>query len=101
MDQHATWYGLRPGDIVLDGDPDPLKKAHSSATFRHMSIVAKRLDGSICYLVRTTKVDLGLVDIVLDGDPALPSKWAQQPLLYSTHVYCGQTAGWIEMPLGT
>jgi len=34
-------------------------------------------------------------DIVLDGDPhppALPQFWL---------MYCGQTAAWIEMPLGT
>jgi len=30
IDQDATWYGSRPGqgDIVLDGDPAPLKGAH-------------------------------------------------------------------------
>ena len=33
---------LGPGHIVLDGDPAPLP----------MSIVAKRLDGSRCHLVR-------------------------------------------------
>jgi len=39
--------------------------------------------------------------IVLDGDPAPPpqKKGAQSP--FSGHVYCGQTAGWIKMPLGT
>jgi len=38
---------------------------------------------------------------VLDGDRAPPSnKAAQQPLYFSAHVYCGQTAAWIKMPLG-
>jgi len=36
--------------------------------------------------------------IVLDGDPAPPPKWAQPQL--STHICCGQTAGWMNMPLG-
>jgi len=35
MDQDATWYGgrHRPGDIVLDGDPAPHGKGHSSPHF--------------------------------------------------------------------
>ena len=43
-------------------------------------------------------VEVGLCPghIVLDGDSApLPKKQ------FSAHVYCGQTAGWIKMPLGT
>jgi len=45
------------------------------------------------------KVGLNPGDVVLDGDPApLPEKW-QSPQ-FSAHVYCGQTAGWITMPLG-
>jgi len=51
--------GLGPDDIVLDGDPaspsiksSSPKKEHSSPTFMPMSIVAKRLDGSRCHLVR-------------------------------------------------
>ena len=37
--------------------------------------------------------------IVLDGDLA-PPKGHTSPK-FSTHVYCGQTAGWMKMPLGT
>jgi len=37
--------------------------------------------------------------IVLDGDPASPQKGAQRPQ-FSADVCCGQTAGWIKMPLG-
>jgi len=37
-------------------------------------------------------------DFVLDGDPAPPEKGHRPPIL--AHVYCGQTAGWIKMPLG-
>jgi len=44
------------------------------------------------------KVGLGL-GIVLDGDPApLPQKGHSPPFL--AHVCCGQTAGWMKMPLG-
>jgi len=28
-------------------------------------------------------------------------KMGQSPLQFSAHVYCGQMAGWIKMPLGT
>jgi len=37
--------------------------------------------------------------IVLDGDPAPPPEKKGQPQ-FLAHVYCGQTAGWIKMPLG-
>jgi len=56
-----------------------------------------------------TEVGLGPGHIVLDGDPARPRKGTQQPPTesgtaaphFSAHIYCGQTAGWIRMPLGT
>jgi len=36
--------------------------------------------------------------VVLDGDPTPPKgAWPQFP----AHVYCGQTAGWMKIPLGT
>jgi len=47
------------------------------------------------------KVGLG-GDIVLDGDPApLLKRGQSSPPQFSAHVYCGQTAGWINMTLGT
>ena len=64
-----------------------------------MSVVAKRLDELRCHLERT-KVGLGPSDIVLDADPApLPKKGAEPPK-FSAHIYRGQTAGYIKMPLG-
>jgi len=47
------------------------------------------------------EVGLGPGDVVFDGDPAPPGKNAQPPTQFVVHVYCGQTAGWIKMPLGT
>jgi len=48
------------------------------------------------------EVGLGPGDFVLDGDPVLlPEKKGTAPTQFSVHVYCGQTAGWIKMPLGT
>jgi len=36
---------------------------------------------------------------VLDGDPGPPKR--AQHLQFLAHVYCGQTVGWIKVPLGT
>ena len=51
-----------------------------------------------------TEVDLGPSDIVLHGDPAPtaspPKKNMAQPPIFG-HVYCGQTAECIRIPLGT
>jgi len=44
------------------------------------------------------QVGLGPGHIVLDEDPAPPKGAHPQ---FSAHVYCGQTAGWMKMPLGT
>ena len=46
------------------------------------------------------RVGLGLGHIALDRDPApLPQKGAEPRPQFSAHVYCGQTAGWINMAL--
>jgi len=47
-----------------------------------------------------TEVGFGPGHIVLDGDPALSQRGTVPPQ-FSTHVCCGQTAGWIKMLLGT
>jgi len=66
-----------------------------------MSVVAKRLDGLRCNLEWRYQVGLGLGEFVFDWDPALPRKKGTAPTQFLAHVYCGQTAGWIKMPLGT
>ena len=59
--QRAGWIkmalcmgvGLSPVDFVLDGDPAPPQKGWSTLpNFQPISIVAKRLDGSRCHLLR-------------------------------------------------
>jgi len=45
------------------------------------------------------EVGVGPGHCVLDGDPAFPPQKGQPQFL--VHVCCGQTAGWIKMPLGT
>jgi len=44
--------GLGPGDFVFDGNPALQKKGTAPPNFWPMSIVAKRLYGSRCHLVR-------------------------------------------------
>ena len=44
--------GLGAGHIVLDGDQLPLPKGGTAPNFRPMFVVAKRLHGSRCHLVR-------------------------------------------------
>jgi len=46
------------------------------------------------------EIGLGPSHIVLDGNPAPLPKKGHSPQ-FSSHVCCGQTAGWIKMPLGT
>jgi len=49
-------------------------------------------------------MELGLDpgNLVLDGTQlAVELKGTSSPTQFSAHVYCGQTAGWIKMPLGT
>jgi len=43
-------------------------------------------------------MDVG--DFVLDGEPVPPPRQKGGAPKFSAHVYCGQTAGWIKMPLG-
>jgi len=47
-----------------------------------------------------TEVDLGAGHIVLDGIPTPPPQRGRAPQ-FSAHFCCGQTAGWIKMPVGT
>jgi len=76
------------------GPSSPPQKGAEPSNFRSISIVAKWLDVSR-YQDATWYGDIGLSpgDFVLNGDPAPPQ--------FSADVYCGQTAGWVKMPLGT
>jgi len=71
----GTVVGLGPGHIVLDRDPAPHLKGAQHPNFLPMCIVAKRLDGSRCHLVRRY---VSAQATALNGDPA-PPKGAQLP----------------------
>jgi len=51
---------------------------------------------AICY----GRIGVGPGDFVFDEVPAPPEKGTAL-IQFLAHVYCGQTAGWIKMPLGT
>ena len=87
-DQDATWYGGRPRlrrHCVRWGSGSP-KKGHSTPTFWSMSIVAKRLDGT---MPLGTEVELGPGHIVRWASNS-PRNGQSSPL-FSAHVYCGKT----------
>ena len=67
--------GLGSGDFVLDGDQAPPSPKIG------------------------VEVGLGPGHIVRDGTQLLSPKRGQSPQ-FSAHLYCGQTAGCIKMPLG-
>jgi len=93
----VTDVGLSPGDFVLDGDPLPLsKRGRSPQIF------------SPCLLSPNGWMDEDgtwhggrpcPVHIVLDGHSSSPQKRGTAPQ-FSSHLYCGQTAGCIKVPLG-
>jgi len=68
----GTEVGFGPDDIVLDGEPLPVKKGHSPSIF---GLCCGQTAGCI-KMPLGTEVGLGPGDIVLDGHPApLPKKW--------------------------
>jgi len=46
-----------------------------------------------------TDVGFGPGNIVLHGDPATLPKKTTEPFKFSAHLYCGQMAGCVKMPL--
>ena len=90
--------GLDPSDIVLDGDPAPplQKSGRAHPNFRPCLLCP---NGWMDQHALGVDVGHGPGHIVLDGNLLpFPEKGAQPP--FSAHVCCGQTAGWIKMPLG-
>jgi len=96
MDQDAIGFG--PGDFVLDGDPATatLPKKMEEPPPRFSAHVYCSQTAGWIKLALGMKVDLGLRDIVLDGNPA-PSPLKGYSPQFLAHVYCGQTGA---VPLG-
>jgi len=77
----GTEVSLGQGHIVLDGDPAPLSQNGHSPNFRPISVVAKRLDGSV-NMPLGSEVGLSPRHTVLDGDPALPPAKGHSPPIF-------------------
>ena len=96
----GTRVGLGPGHIVLDGDPPTLPQRGTVPLIFGPYLLRPNgcVDKDVTwYGARPRPRRL----CVIDGDPVpLPQKGGGAPQ-FSAHVYCGQTAGWIKMPLGT
>ena len=75
------------------------QKGCTAPNFPPMSIVAKRLDGSRCHLVRRWASAQATLCYIWGPSP-LPTKGVEPLPQFSAHFYCGQTAGCIKMPLG-
>ena len=88
MDQDATWYVGKPWHrrcFVRWGRSSP-DKGHSPQFLVHVYC------GQTAGWMKSPlimEVGLGPGHIVLDGDPALPTKGAQQAPLFVAHVCCG------------
>ena len=103
---HGREIGLDSSNIVLDGDQAPLpQKGGRAPNFRSISIVPNGWmdQDATRYGGRTRPRPHS---IRWNPAPTLPQKrggCAQQPPQFSAHVCCGQTqtAGWIEILLGT
>ena len=98
---HGREVGLGPSDIVLDGDPVPLPK-----------MGAEPLNFGPCLLWPNGCINH---DAIWYGGRPWPrqhcARWGPSfrspkrghspPPQFSAHVCCGQTDGWIKMPIGT
>ena len=94
-DQDETWHAgrLRPWpQCVRWGPMSPPPKGHSPPIFWPMPIVPKWLDGSRCHLV--------LRPYCARWRPSSPPQKRGQSPQFFAHVYCGQMAAWISIPLG-
>ena len=91
--------GLGPGHIALDGDPAPLsKKGQNPPIFRPFSLWPNGL------MHQDATWYGGMPQprrLCFRRGPIRPPQKGRSPAQFSAHVYCGQTAAWIKMPLGT
>jgi len=95
MDQDVTWPRSKQHCVKWGPSCPPKKGAEPPIQFRPMSIVAKWLHRSDAAWYRGRP---GLGHIALDVERAPPPQKGAQPS-FLAHGCCGQTVGWIKMPL--
>jgi len=108
MDAAGTWHGSRVGltlgEFVLDGDPARLPQKGAESPSPIFGPFLLWPNGWMHQDATWYRCSLSLGDFELDGDQVpLPKKGRNphQIFEFSAHAYCGQTAGWIKMPLGS
>ena len=91
--------GLGPSDSVLHGDPDPLPKngAHVPIFGPCLLWPSGWMDGDATWYGSRPRPRPHCAT----WGPSSPDPQKGHILQFSAHIYCGQTAGWIKMPLGT
>jgi len=88
--------GLGPDDVLLDGDPAPPTKKGRAPNFRPCLLWQNGwMDQDATWYESRPRLRRHCVR----WGPSSSSKRAHREL--SAHVYCGQTAGCIRIPLGT
>ena len=94
--------GLSPGDFVLDGDPVPFPKKGAelpSPIFGPFLLWPKGwMHQDATWYGGCRPQPRGFCVTWRPSPP--PQQGAETPK-FSAHDYCGQTAGWFKMPLGT
>jgi len=92
--------GLGPGHIVLDGDPAPPPKGGGTPS----SILGPfllRANGWMHQCATWYGCRPHPRELCVRWRPSPPPQQGGRAPKFSAHVCCGQTAGWIKMPLGT
>jgi len=101
MDQHVTWYGATPRTRRLCVRWDPLPKRGPSPPPKKKN--SAHLLWPNGWMDQDGTWHEGRPQprrlCIRWGPSPPPQKWGGAPK-FSGHVYCGQTAGWIKMPLG-
>jgi len=100
IDQNAIWYEgrSRPGHIVLNGDPAHRKGGTAAPIFRPMLLRKNGwMDQGETWHGGRPRPRRHCVR----WGPSSPHPQRGTASQFSSHVCCGQTAGWIKMPLGS
>jgi len=94
-DQDETWHAgrPRPWPHYVRWRPSSLSPKGAQPSPQFSAHICFGHTGSRCHLTSAQVT-------VLDGDPAPPTQKGGGAPKFSTHVYSGQTAGWMKLVLG-
>jgi len=103
MDQDATWYGGRPlpRRLCVGWGPHSPKRGRSPPPPQIFVPCLLCPNGWIDEVGTWHGGRPQPRRLCVRWGPSPLSEKGQSPTKFSAHVYCGQTAAWIKMPLGT